>query len=174
MGDFNAKLEVTTPSITQTQSRNGKHMQKMIDETTTIPITPQAQTGKWTRCRKRKDTMERSIIDYVLMTKSIADLTKMVYVDEAGIHKLTEKEDTDHNTIVVEIELPTANKISKEKITNIKDDEGWHKFNQTIEERFRNKQPDNYDEYEQAIKVAMKKSFKWENISIKRQTKLRD
>ena len=94
------------------------------------------------------------------MTKGIVDLTKMVHVDEAGIHNLTGKEDTDHNTIVVEIELPTANKISKEKITNLKDDEGWHKFNQNIEERFRNKQPANYDEYEQAIKDAMKKSFK--------------
>ena len=34
------------------------------------------------------------------MTNSIAENIKMIYVEEAEIHKLKGKEETDHNTIV--------------------------------------------------------------------------
>ena len=160
MGDFNAKLEIRNEYVTQAQSRNGLHMQKMIDDTETIPITLKAHKGAWTRSRKRLDTMERSVIDYVIMTKQISDLTKMVYIDEAGLHKLKGKEETDHNTITVEVELPTATKLTKAKITNLKDAEGWKQFNQIVEGKFKNQPPKDYDEYEKVIKDTIKNSFK--------------
>ena len=160
MGDFNAKLEIKTQNITQNQTRNGKYLQKMLDDTDTKPVTLQADIVAWTRTRKRKDIMEKSIIDYVIMSNPIADLTKMVHIDEAGIYKLKGKEETDHNTITIEVELPTAEKITREKIMNLKDEEGWKQFNQILEDTFKDKSPENYDEYEKVIKETIKKSFK--------------
>ena len=132
----------------------------MLDVTETIPVTLNAHKGMWTRSRKRLEKMERSIIDYVIMTKTIAEMTSMIYIDEAGLHKLKGKEETDHNSIIVEVALPTAPKLIKEKITNYKDSEGWVKFNQIIQNKFEKQPPNNYDDYESAIKEAISKSFK--------------
>merc|ERR1712208_136701 len=87
-------------------------------------------------------------------------LTKMIYIDEAGIYKMKGKEETDHNTITIEIELPTAPKITREKITNFKDVKGWEIFNQSLETTFKNKPPKDYNEYERVIKETIQKSFK--------------
>ena len=160
MGDFNAKLEVITENITQSQSRNGKHLEKMLQDTDTTPVTLKADKGAWTRSRKRLNTTERSIIDYVIMTKNMSNNLSMVHVDEDGLFKLKGKEETDHNTIIVEVELPTAPKITKQKMTNFKDEAGWKKFNQIIIDQARNDPPTNYDQYEKAIKKAIKESFK--------------
>ena len=160
MGDFNAKLEVKKSNITQEQSRNGRIMKKMLDDTDTTPITLQANIGNWTRSRKRKDEIERSIIDYVIMTEGIKNNTKMVYIEEAGSYKLTGKEETDHNTILIETDISASTNATKSTTTNFKDQAGWEKFNKIIENQFANHLPENYDEYERTIKNAIKKAFK--------------
>ena len=91
MGDFNAKLEVRKENIHQEQSRNGKNMQKMLEDTKTTPITLKADIGNWTRSRKRKENTERSIIDYIIMTDDIKNNTKLIYIDEIGSYKLKGK-----------------------------------------------------------------------------------
>ena len=159
MGDFNAKLKVDKAEAQQEQSRNGEYLQKMIDETQTTPVTINANKGTWTRV-KRKDTRERSIIDYIIMSKEIAQTTKMVHIDEAGLLRMKGKEESDHNTIAVETDIPVTQQIHREKILNIKDPEGWTKFNKEIETRFLESPPETYSQYEKEIRNAMKKSFK--------------
>ena len=65
-GDFNAKLEINTTNIRQERSKNGKYMQEMITSTGMQTISIDNDSANWTRV-KRKDTTEKSIIDYVLM-----------------------------------------------------------------------------------------------------------
>ena len=133
MGDFNAKLPVKKENIiNQEMTRNGKCMQKMLEETSTIPVTLQADIGMWTRSRKRKDSIERSIIDYVIMTEAAKNYFSLIHIDEVGIHKLKGKEETDHNTIIVELEIPSSIETTKTTTTNFKDEAGWEKFNQIL------------------------------------------
>ena len=165
MGDFNAKLEVKNTKIQQDQSRNGKHLEKLLEDTGTEVISLKENPQAWTRVRKRKEEVEKSIIDYVIMTHDIASKTKLIHVDEAGIHKLKGKEETDHSTIIIEAEYPTMNKITKDKIINLKDPEGWSKFNKQLERQFKEEMPKTYDEYEKQIKDAIKNSFKTITIS---------
>ena len=159
MGDFNAKLEINKQDIQQKQSRNGEHLQKMIEETNTIPVTLNAQKGNWTRV-KRKDINERSVIDYVIMTQEIAQSNKIVMIDEEGALRIRGKEETDHNTIIIETEIPAPIQTKKEKIINLNDKEGWNKFNNIIEDKFSSTEPETYSQYETAIKYAMKNAFK--------------
>merc|ERR1711942_599023 len=107
MGDFNAKLEIKG-DIQQTQTRNGKHLAKMLEDTNTCAISVE-KNPTWTRCRKRKDTIEKSIIDYIIMTPRLAQ-TSHTNVDDAGILKLKGKEETDHSTITAELEIATTPK----------------------------------------------------------------
>ncbi len=48
-GDFNAKLEVSTANHKQNESRNGKHLRKMIKNSDLIPISIKPDRGFWTR-----------------------------------------------------------------------------------------------------------------------------
>ena len=104
VGDFNAKLEVNNQCVQQNQSRNGKNMQRMLDETSMKPISLEATIGHWTRVN-RKDTSERSVIDYILMSETIAKTTRYIEIDEAGAYRLKGKAETDHNTMIAEIDL---------------------------------------------------------------------
>ena len=160
MGDFNAKLEIKRDNINQEISRNGKLLEKMIKETNTIPISTKAHKGAWTRTRKRLDNMEKSIIDYVIMSSRIAECTKFINIDEDGIFKLKGKEETDHNSILVEVEINAHKKVTKQKITNFKDKQGWKTFNEKLADKFKNNPPEDYDEYESALKEIIKASFK--------------
>ena len=49
-------------------------------------------------------------IDYVLMTEEAAQTTKYLEIDEEGTHRLKGKEDSDHNTILIETNMPTTSK----------------------------------------------------------------
>ena len=129
MGDFNAKLEINNENMTQIMSRNGKILKKMLDDTDTIPVTMEDSVIKWTRSRKRLSSIEKSVIDYVIMTKEISQSIISVHIDEPGIYKLKGKEETDHNSIIIETKIPFRKKLTKEKRKNLKDPEGWKKFN---------------------------------------------
>ena len=45
MGDFNAKLTIENINIKQGQTRNGKLLEKMLDETQTTPVSLKADKG---------------------------------------------------------------------------------------------------------------------------------
>ena len=114
----------------------------MIDETDLRVISTEASIGNWTRV-KRKDTNEKSIIDYVIMTDNIASTTKYLKIDEIGTHRLKGKAETDHNTMVIELDLIYTNKIHTETIYNTKNKKKWNEFQKELaksykEERTRN------------------------------------
>ena len=71
-GDFNAKTEINNNEIKQKQSRNGKLLQRMMENTGLQAISTKADIGTWTRVN-RKNTNEISIIDYILTTPTIAN-----------------------------------------------------------------------------------------------------
>ena len=164
MGDFNAKVTVQKNQINQKETRNGTFLNTMTEDTDTKITSLNANHGTWTRVN-RKNTTERSIIDYVIMTEGVANNTKSITIDEIGTHRLKGKEESDHNTIVIETEMTTTNTTSTRKIMNLKDKGGWEKFNKVFETKCQNKMPSTYDEYEEYIKDTMQETL--QTITIK-------
>ena len=91
MGDFNAKVKVQETLIDQKETRNGTLLNSMVEDTNTVISSLKANQGTWTRVN-RKNTNERSIIDYVIMTEGINNTTKSIVIDEPGLHRLVGKE----------------------------------------------------------------------------------
>ena len=165
VGDFNAKLEINNDIVKQKISRNGKYMHRMLKETGMTPKSLEADIGNWTRV-KRKDTNERSVIDYIIMTEKLAEQTKYLEIDEIGTNRLKGKAETDHNTIIAELDLNISNKIIKETIYNTKNKNNWEKFNNELADRYDEKEPQTYEEFEKMIKKAMEKTM--DKITIKK------
>ena len=65
----------------------------------------------WTR-QNRNIPEEKSIIDYVITTESMATHINEVIIDEQGTHRIKGKKESDHNTIMVEF---NTNIIKEEK-----------------------------------------------------------
>ena len=109
LGDFNAKLEIEHKGrIIQNQSRNGGLLQNLIDKRKmaapnidpTKMIT--GQQTPWTRVKRLKPS-ERSIIDYILTSKSLNNNIEEVSIDTEGEIRLRGQKDSDHNTITMTI-----------------------------------------------------------------------
>ena len=164
MGDFNAKLEIKNKEVQQKASRNGEYLEKMLSNTNTTAKSIEATTGNWTRV-KRKDQNERSVIDYVIMTEKIAQTTKYLEIDEIGAHRLKGKEESDHNTMIIETAIPKSDKIEKKTMYNTKDKKKWKKFNRELHTTYHRNPPENYDEFEEKIKDTMELSF--DKITVK-------
>ena len=78
--DFNAKLEINDNHIRQNKSRNGKLLGKLIEDTELTPINKQQGKCKWTR-QNRNNPMEKSVIDYILVSKQYMNNIEEVNVD---------------------------------------------------------------------------------------------
>ena len=76
LGDLNAKIEMKTqdkPGCNQQTSRNGKMLDNLINNTNTTVVNKlSTHQGTWTRVN-RKNNKEKSIIDYIIVSKSIQD-----------------------------------------------------------------------------------------------------
>ena len=152
IGDFNAKLEIEKDNkIIQQQSGNGKRLQRTINNTGLHPITTEANIGTWTRVN-RHNTNEKSIIDYALASQNIKPNIRRVEIDEEGIRRPKGKNETDHNTITVELDLKTRR--SQKTITkwNITEETNWKLYNEILSE-----EPEitTYEEWENRIKEAL-------------------
>ena len=127
-GDFNAKLQVDNNNHKQTQSRNGKTLQEMLNNTQLIPVTTNADYGFYTRVN-RNDPSEKSMIDYIMMSAPITKNISSTIIDEEGAHRVKSKKESDHNTILVNLKINDARKpeyIEKWKLDN---KDGWAQFN---------------------------------------------
>ena len=132
-GDFNAKININKNNCQQETSRNGKLLEKLMKDTALIPITVNQDGEMWTRV-KRKNTDEKSVIDYILTTEKIAQKTQDVNVDQHGLYRLKGKEESDHNTITMTANLNmNKDSIKIKKICNSK--EGWKQFNKIMNEK---------------------------------------
>ncbi len=83
-------------------SRNGELLKELIEDTETIPINMDPKVCDWKR-ENRKRKQEKSVIDYILVTPETLPNVKEIRVDTAGTHRIKGKEETDHNTILLEL-----------------------------------------------------------------------
>ena len=167
MGDFNAKLRIVSNQVNQEESRNGKLMQNMMNSTNLISKATMTCGGMWTRVN-RKNTSERSIIDYILMSNSIAMETKHVEVDEKGTYRLKGKQESDHNTMIIETEIPKKIKTEKHTVYNLKDHRKWKMFNRELHNKYTEEEPESYETFEKMLKDTMESTF--DKITIKKGT----
>ena len=100
-------------------------------ENTGLKITSiEENQANWTRVNQ-KNTAERSIIDYVLMTDEMNKNTIKTETDEKGIYRLKGKEESDHNTIIIETNATFMNVSQKETILDMKDKKKWRNYNKS-------------------------------------------
>ena len=159
-GDFNAKLQVENNYHKQTQSRNGKSLQEMLDNTQLIPITTKADYGFYTRVN-RNNPNEKSMIDYVMMSAAITKNISSTIIDEEGAHRVKSKKESDHNTILVNMKINDARKPVYLEKWKLKNKQGWEQFN----EKFTNLDNKNefhkkeYSEIEETIRSLLKQTI---------------
>ena len=158
-GDFNAKIAVNQQHTKQEPSRNGRLLMDLIEETHLEPVSVTKGIGSWTRIN-RKNSDQKSIIDYVLMTPGIAANTNHILIDEAETNIIQGKEKSDHNTIIIETNLGTTSKVTKEKIWDLKNKESWKKFNARLTEKSKETPPETYSQLDQQIRETLRETMK--------------
>ena len=98
----------------------------------------QSIAGNWT-WQNRKKNEEKSIIDYILISKGLAGQIKKIRIDETGTHRLKGNKESDHNTILfsigTEITREQKKTISRWKLNN---EVGWKKFNENFQKSVEN------------------------------------
>ena len=89
VGDLNAKIQTnqTDTPIIEDISANGKLLKDVIEKyqlevLNFHPIT----TGKWTRIQRKKNQIERSVIDYVLVEENLYSRIEEVVIDENKLY----------------------------------------------------------------------------------------
>ncbi len=178
-GDFNAKLRVEHQGITQEESQNGTRLQGIIDRHGLTTLNRNPSAGLWTRVN-RKNTQERSVIDYIIMTKDTAASVTSTIVDEEGSLRIKGKNETDHNTILTNIRINqprTPHIIKKWKLEN---NEGWEKFSEVITKGMKelnNKthgtKQEMYNKFENMVKRTLKSTVGERVIDINKPTKIK-
>ena len=159
-GDFNAKLEINTKEAKQKQSRNGKMLQQLIENTDLITVSTSPDIGIWTRANRKKDT-EKSIIDYILVTPTMASNKVAMVIDETGELRVKGKNESDHNTMIMTVKINKPRKptyIEPWKLNNV---DGWRRFNEEIRD-IQNNKPEtlrNYNEFEKTITESLKNTI---------------
>jgi len=90
-----------------------------------------ADRGNWTYV-KRKDTSIKSIIDYVLISKSLKDKIKSIIIDEDGVLRAKGNKHSDHNTIYLTLDISQETEIKKIKKWKNADEKKSHSFNKSL------------------------------------------
>ena len=132
LGDFNAKLEVNTPTVTQKESRNGELLQTMLNNNNLDVPSINQETAQWTRINRNKES-EKSIIDYVITTNMITGKISCIEVCSDDSLTLKGKKKSDHTTITLTVKA-TMNK-QKNKVTKLwapGNRDQWTSFNEAM------------------------------------------
>ena len=132
--DGNAKIGLLGENV----SRNGKYLTQVFTNTDLNLMNKSSKCkGKITR-RNTKRSDEFSAIDFVLASNSVEDWINCVLIDEEELFKIRGKNETDHNTIVVELNLPNIDKKGTLKQTgwNLRaPPEKWALFSEELKKR---------------------------------------
>ena len=125
-GDFNAKLHITKQGNTiQNESNNGKIMQnEILKGAGMYPASTHPTIGTWTR-QTEKNTTEKSVIDYILVSSTQKRIIENIEIDELGTLRIKGKNYTDHNTITATILTECSNPHTTTKRIKINNKEGW-------------------------------------------------
>ena len=99
--DGNGKIGL----LGEEKSRNGKMLEQVFLEYNLAVMNRDPRCkGKITRaCTTNND--EKSAIDFVVAEESIASILKSMVIDEKGTLKLSGQKHSDHNTIIIELEI---------------------------------------------------------------------
>ena len=158
MADFNAKLEIKDEKYKQTQSKAGDRLADLIKKHNLVPISLKSTTGKWT-WQSRQNNQEKSIIDYVLVTPGLANSITEINVDEAGLHRIKGKTETDHNTIIIELNLNYDEETEIIKRWNTNNKEGWEEYNRELKSKYKKNKPQSQEEMQKLITTTMKNTI---------------
>ena len=110
--DANAKLGLLNEKV----SRNGKLLQGVIDECELKVLnTSDMCHGRITRVN-RKRTDEKSAIDFVLGTDEVYSQLENMLIDENEDYVLTGNSTSDHNSIIVKLQMGNIEKERKEVV----------------------------------------------------------
>ena len=132
--DANAKIGLLGEEI----SRNGKLLLNVFQQTGLCVLNNTTICkGKITRKNTKKEN-EISAIDFVVVNQETAALVTEMLIDEEGMYKIKGRNETDHNTICVELSM---NALEKERVVKKTDwnlrasSEKWTQFGDELEKR---------------------------------------
>ena len=163
--DANAKLEINEGKYKQKLSRNGRYLKELMTQHDLIAVSLNSKTGKWTR-QPRIDSEKESIIDYILVTPGLEQRITEISVDEAGINRIKGKKETDHNTIIIELDMTIPRERKTIKRWKLNNKEGWKKYNSEFQKEVKNKEPRNYEELQNIISKTLKHTVGEQTITI--------
>ena len=105
----------------------------MIDNTRLTPTSMEADTGFWTRVNRNKPS-EKSVIDYIITTPTIHKHKNriMMITDESGEFRVKGKKESDHNTMILTININQPRKPQFRESWKLNNSEGWKKVNEEI------------------------------------------
>ena len=133
--DGNARIGLLGEPI----SRNGRSLMQVFDNYNLRLINNTEKChGKITRVNT-KNSNEFSAIDFVLTSERAEPWVKSVLIDEDGLFKVKGKNESDHNTIVIELNINGTYYPKTEKTTswNIHAAESkWESFTREIDKRY--------------------------------------
>ena len=111
--DANAKCGLMGEQI----SRNGRMMMELFDDTNMhIMNKSEKCVGLITR-QNRSKPQENSVIDYVTTSYNVCNWIQKIEIDEIGDYRFKSKnKETDHNTMVINIQLPGFKRVQQTKI----------------------------------------------------------
>ena len=134
VGDFNAKVSMHD-DVVVADSPNGGLLVNMIQQfdLNVLNFNDKCE-GVWTRVQQKKDIVERSIIDYVITTKSMELVPTKMVIDEEKLlapywirqnkNKGPQRQYSDHNSISVSFQAPSYKHLhAKENVTSVG---GWN------------------------------------------------
>ena len=155
-GDFNAKLEINHKDGNQQESRNGRILQEIITRNNLTAASTKADLGLWTRVNRRK-TSEKSVIDYILTSTNIKNNITSMIIDEEGSLRITGKNQTDHNTLLMNMKINNPRKPTYRETWKLNNREGWKEFNQEMKKKKPSVETQ-YNEIESKILDTMEKT----------------
>ena len=144
MGDMNSKLGPDhIPNDPKKMTENGAILSGIIERNalTVVNSLPGKCTGLITRERHTVNGVEKSVIDFVMVSQDLVkDIGRMMIDDERKyvLTRLTKtkkgivKKESDHNTIVTEMQIKwkTDTKTNKQEVYNLKDKDSQKRFKQ--------------------------------------------
>ena len=171
MGDFNAKLKVQRDDCNQIQSRNGTLLKNMMKQTNTMAINTLPQhKGTWSRINT-KNTRQKSIIDYIIISKKMQHMISESETDSDGNQQITGKQPTDHRTITMKLDMEI--KMQKKIIKRWKPGkpEQWAEYNSHLQNSVEKDGAINITKLTKIIVTALTKSIGRATITTGRERK---
>ena len=99
-----------------------------------------------------------SIIDYILTTEKIASHVNEIKIDEEGTYRIKGNKESDHNTILMEVDISIKRENKILKRWNLNNKKGWLDFNEKLKIHCKNNEPQTQEELQNIIKTIMTKT----------------